>query len=185
MRELSREDVPSTWMGAALWDPGWPAGERITESKGPVEAKKDDVAGIDACNKTREAWPHQNQSESGTIHEGTATHLLGIHQCPNPSSWALDVKKPIHFRLEAHRKGAVSSWRDTKVFYLHTKSMSSSSSLSHVMPMWTFAVFRGVVVHCIGVEVPRESQDDVHGRQEAWVHGDQRGGCEQAKGGHG
>ena len=53
------------------------------------------------------------------------------------------------------------------------------------MPMWTFAVFRGVVVHRIGVEVLRESQDDVRGRQEAWVRGDQCGGCEQAKGGHG
>jgi len=51
MQELLRKDVPSTWVGAALWDRGWPAGERITESKGPVEAKKDNVAGIDACNK--------------------------------------------------------------------------------------------------------------------------------------
>ena len=30
----------------------------------------------------------------------------------------------------------------------------------------------------------RESQDDVCGRQEAWVGGNQRGRCEQAKGGH-
>jgi len=94
-RKLSREDVPSTWEGG-------PAGERITESKGPVEVKKTDVVGIDARNKTSKTWPHQNKSEGGTIHEGTATHLLRIHHCPNPSSWALDIKKPIRFRLEDH-----------------------------------------------------------------------------------
>jgi len=53
------------------------------------------------------------------------------------------------------------------------------------MPMWTFAVFRGVVVHRISVEVLCESQDNVCGCQEAWVRGDQCGGCEQVKGGHG
>jgi len=94
-RKLSCEDVPSTWEGG-------PAGERITESKGPVEVKKTDVVGIDARNKTSKTWPHQNKSEGGTIHEGTATHLLRIHHCPNPSSWALDIKKPIRFRLEDH-----------------------------------------------------------------------------------
>jgi len=83
-------------------DPGGPAGERINKSKGPVETKKNDMAGIEAHNKASKTWPHQNQSEGGTIHEGTATHLLHVHHCPNPLSWALDVKKPIPFCLEVH-----------------------------------------------------------------------------------
>ena len=101
-RKLSCKDVLSTWESVAPWDPGGQAGERINKSKGPVETKKNDMTGIEAHNKASKTWPHQNQSEGGTIHEGTATHLLHVHHCPNPSSWALDVKKPIPFCLEVH-----------------------------------------------------------------------------------
>jgi len=60
------------------------------------------MVGINAHNKTSKTWPHQNQSEDGTLHDETAMHLLCIHHCPNPSSWALDIKKLIPFHLEAH-----------------------------------------------------------------------------------
>ena len=45
MQKLSCKDILSTWAGAALWDPGWPAGEQITDLKGPVEAKKNNDSG--------------------------------------------------------------------------------------------------------------------------------------------
>lgn len=39
-----------------------PAEQHIFELKRPVEANKSDAAGIDAPNKTRKTWPHQNRS---------------------------------------------------------------------------------------------------------------------------
>ena len=45
------------------WDPGGkPAGEKIVETKGPIEANKNDAAGIDTHNKTRKKpWPYKSQ----------------------------------------------------------------------------------------------------------------------------
>jgi len=77
-QEPSNEDVLSIWERAAPWDPGeGPAGERILESRGPVEAmditvgidahNKNSAAGIDARKRANNTWLHQTQSEGGTI----------------------------------------------------------------------------------------------------------------------
>jgi len=45
------------------WHPGGKLlKERILESKGPIEAKKNNVTDIDASNKTSNTWPPQNKS---------------------------------------------------------------------------------------------------------------------------
>ena len=63
-REVPREHIPSTWEGAAPWDPGGkPPRERTLNTKRPVEAidialgidapQHNDVAGIDTRKKTQ------------------------------------------------------------------------------------------------------------------------------------
>ena len=100
------------------WDPGGgPAGERIAESKGPVEAKdiapgiephmKNDAVGIvarqhSASTRNLAAW-----RTSQTAAHSTTNHHAPV---PHPLSWALVVKKPIRFRFEAHREGVASFW---------------------------------------------------------------------------
>ena len=54
--EISCEDVLSTWKGPGLRDPGrMPTEKEIFDSKGPVEADKNDAAAIDVHNKTKKA----------------------------------------------------------------------------------------------------------------------------------
>ena len=88
LRELSHKAMPSTWEGAAPWDPGGRLPrERTLNSKGPVEAmdiapgidapQHNDTAGIDAHKKTqknlaarrvsqRRHYQHQKQSRTCT-----------------------------------------------------------------------------------------------------------------------
>jgi len=55
----------------------------------------------------------------------------------------------------------------THLFEPHTKSVSSSSLLLHAMPMWTFTVFRGTVVHHVSIEVLHREKVVACGTQSA------------------
>lgn len=64
-------------------------------------------SGIDTCNKTKESWSHQIQSEGGTIYEKNSDAPWAIplssHLTIEESSWG-------YRRLEAHREGVIPSW---------------------------------------------------------------------------
>src|SRR5712691_3321252 len=51
----------------ATWDPGGrPPGEKIFNSKRPVEANENNAVGIDARNKTKHTWQHQSRVSQAT-----------------------------------------------------------------------------------------------------------------------
>jgi hypothetical protein len=76
-RESSHEDVLSTWQGPGPWDPGGPAGERTTESRGPVKANnKYDIVGIDTCKLNKEAPAMQTSSQLSSTILSSQTHTL-------------------------------------------------------------------------------------------------------------
>ena len=62
-----------------------PAGEENFESKRPVEANKNDGAGIDARNKAKETWP-PGESVREHHHEKPTMRLVPIHHRPIPPS---------------------------------------------------------------------------------------------------
>jgi len=109
-REISREKVPSTWEGAALWDPGGrPPGDDIVELKGPVEAM-DITPGIDAPQQNVAPGNRRPQENPGCAEVESSQSASTIPRskprtCTHPPSFHPAIREPTHFYLEAHREG--------------------------------------------------------------------------------
>ena len=115
-REPSREDVLPTRQGPSPWDPGGPAGERTTESRGPVEANnKNDAAAIGACKPNKKALAMQTSSQSISTNPSSQTRILDLSTIVSLHHPELLPSRSLFvFHFEAHREGTTSSWESRR-----------------------------------------------------------------------
>ena len=109
-QEPSHEAIPSTWEGAAPWDPGGrpPRGQTL-KPKGPIEAMNIAV-GIDTPQRNVAPGIVAHKKMTGCIVVSVCQHhpkerTTHLYPLFHPSSRALIIKKPIWFSLRGPSRG--------------------------------------------------------------------------------